>query len=64
MIRNRALLAIALVAGLFTSTLVVAAAPSGHGVSVGWVASVQDEPDPGVTKPANCGTPNTPPCEA
>jgi hypothetical protein len=62
MIRTRiALLAVGAAAGLLTLPLAVAAAPSAHGVSV---ASVQDEPDPGATKPANCGTANTPPCEA
>jgi hypothetical protein len=60
-------LAVGAAAGLLTPTLAVAAAPSAHGVSVASVASVasvQDEPDPGETKPANCGTANTPPCEA
>jgi hypothetical protein len=62
MIRIRiAMLAVAVAAGLFTPTLAVAASASRHELSV---ASVQDEPDPGATKPANCGTPNTPPCEA
>lgn len=56
MIRLRiALLAVAAV-GLLAPILAVAVPASGSVVSV---ASVQSD-----TKPANCGTANTPPCEA
>jgi hypothetical protein len=62
MIRIRiALLALVVVTGLLAPTLSVAAPLLGHRVSV---VSVVDGPDPGETKPANCGTANTPPCEA
>jgi hypothetical protein len=49
-------LAVAAAVGLLAPTLAVAASASGPAVSL---ALVQAE-----TKPANCGTPNTPPCEA
>jgi hypothetical protein len=60
MFRTRIAVLAIMVAGLLLPTLTVAAPPSELGGSV----VAQDEPDPGATKPANCGTPNTPPCEA
>jgi hypothetical protein len=51
-----AVLAVTATVGLLTPALAVAAPGSGTGASL---ALVQAE-----TKPANCGTANTPPCEA
>jgi hypothetical protein len=64
MFRTRVAVLAVIATGLFIPTSATATPHAGLGGPVTSVASGDDEPDPGQTKPANCGTANTPPCEA